>query len=65
MALGVDDDQFQGVLTRHRERSEVLTDAELTIEDLEAIVAEFTGIIGGSSAEPFPIDPMAQLRGSI
>lgn len=62
---GVDDNQFQEVLTRYRERSEVLTDAELTIEDLEAIVAEFTGIISRSSGEPFPIDPMAQLRGSI
>jgi pyruvate,orthophosphate dikinase len=57
VVLGLRDELFEEVLEEHRNVQDVATDAELRIEHLKQIVAEFKEI-----APRFPAEPMEQLR---
>ena len=57
VVLGLRDELFEHVLEKARTRRGVETDAELTVEDLRAIVDEFKGI-----AVRFPGEPVEQLK---
>lgn len=74
VVLGIDSDLFENALTKARLIAGVRTDAELTAEELEDIVAEFKSIfssevsetehpelVGTSGAPEFPMNPRVQL----
>ena len=74
VVLGVDADLFENALTARRLLAGVRTDAELSAEDLEALVGEFKAIFSDhvsaedhpelvvDGAVAFPADPALQLR---
>ena len=74
VVLGVDADLFENALTARRLLAGVRTDAELSAEDLEALVGEFKAIFSDhvsakdhpelvvDGAVAFPTDPALQLR---
>lgn len=62
VVLGVSDAPFQQVLSRHREARGVGNDADLPVEDLRAITAEFKEIVEHEAGRPFPSNPLEQLR---
>ena len=65
VVLGVADEAFESVLRSRRESSHVTTDAELSADDLSAVIHSFQEIIARKAAQPFPTDPLVQLRMSI
>ncbi len=65
VVLGVDDALFEAPLARFRERAHAATDAELSPADLQAAAAEFRKIVERHAGQPFPDDPITQLRDSI
>jgi pyruvate,orthophosphate dikinase len=65
VVLGVGDEPFEAVLSQRRTRANVGTDAELSTEDLRLVVDQFREVVGRLAPEPFPSDPLVQLRMSI
>ncbi len=65
VVLGVDDALFEAPLSRFRERAHAATDAELSPADLRAAAAEFRMIVERHAGQPFPDDPITQLRNSV
>lgn len=57
--------RFEERLEAKKEARGVEADTELDADDLRALVAEFKELVEGETGEPFPADPMAQLRGAI
>ncbi len=62
VVLGIADDPFEYVLEDYRKRSGAKIDAELSAEDLEAIVGEFKAIVRRFARQEFPTDPIRQLE---
>jgi pyruvate,orthophosphate dikinase len=65
VVLGLPDEPFEDVLARHRARTGVANDADLTADELRAIADEFKSIVKARSGAPFPTEPLAQLRAAI
>ncbi len=59
--LGVDGEAFAGALDAAKERKGVASDVELDVDDLQALVEEFKGIVEKHSGRGFPQDPREQL----
>ena len=62
---GVDGDLYEAVLTAERRAAGVRTDAELDPARLRSVLAEFLAIHARETGEPFPTDPVVQLREAI
>ena len=61
VVLGIADEPFEATLEKARARRNIANDAELAVEDLDAIVREFKTIVRRESGRDFPTDPTAQL----
>jgi pyruvate,orthophosphate dikinase len=62
VVLGAPDEPFEAALAERRRRHGVENDADLSADDLRALVAGFKQIAERQSGRPFPTDPMEQLR---
>jgi pyruvate,orthophosphate dikinase len=62
VVLGVAKDDFEKVLESYRHKRSVKNDAELPVEDLKVITAEFKKIVAQKAGREFPTDPMEQLK---
>jgi len=62
VVLGLPDAPFEEILGRHRRLRGVRNDADLGADDLAAITDEFKVIVRERTGNPFPTDPLAQLR---
>jgi pyruvate, orthophosphate dikinase len=56
---------FDEALEKARERSAATTDAEIPPAELQELIDAYKGIVEAASGQPFPSDPMGQLRGAI
>lgn len=65
IVLDVDAERFDHVLTSARRAHSVESDSDLDGDVLRGITDDFKAIIGSDGSEPFPSDPMDQLRLSI
>ena len=59
---GVPGEQLQAVITELKADRGMRFDTELGVEELCLLVERFKGLIGEATGEPFPQDPLAQLR---
>jgi pyruvate,orthophosphate dikinase len=62
VVMGVSKDDFEKVLESYRHKRGVSSDAELPVDDLKAITAEFKKIVVQKTGREFPADPMEQLK---
>ena len=62
VVIGVPDEPFEEVLARYRAQHKVANDADLTAAALNAITAEFKGIVHRYAGVEFPTEPIEQLR---
>ncbi|MFA4837743.1 MAG: pyruvate, phosphate dikinase, partial [Dehalococcoidia bacterium] len=62
VVLGVSKDDFEKVLETYRHKCGVASDADLSVDDLKAITAEFKKIVRAKTGRDFPADPIEQLR---
>ncbi len=62
VVMGVDSDHFEVVLSAHRERHGVASDADLSAEAMREIVGQFKEIVRLRAGMPFPEDANEQLR---
>ena len=65
VVMGVKRQEFEEVLDKHKKKSRVKTDAELTAEQLKIISEEFKVIYKKNTREVFPNDPKVQLQKAI
>jgi len=61
VVMGVERQEFEAVLDKHKKKARVKTDAELTAEQLKIITEEFKVIYEKNTKEAFPNDPKMQL----
>lgn len=62
VVMGVSKEDFEKVLESYRHRRGVSNDAELPVDDLKAITAEFKSIVRTATGSDFPADPYDQLK---
>ena len=62
VVLGVPDEVFEAILTARRKRAGVESDAELGAEDWRELTRKFKDIVRSYTGEPFPEEPLDQLR---
>lgn len=62
IALGVDEREFDQILNKEKERVGASNDSELDADSLKDICAKYLDIIKKRTGNPFPKDPMIQLR---
>ncbi len=62
VVMGVPDEPFEEALTRHRTERGAANDADLTVNDLKAVTAEFKSIVKAQTGREFPTDPLEQLK---
>ena len=62
VVLGVREEPFEDILTKHRQAQGVESDSDLTVDELVAITWEFKTVVERFAGRPFPSDPMEQLR---
>ncbi|MBI4298059.1 MAG: pyruvate, phosphate dikinase [Chloroflexi bacterium] len=60
--LGLKDEAFEETLEKAKARAKARTDADLSAEDLKALVQEYQVIIKTGTGQDFPSDPMKQLE---
>lgn len=60
--LGIDHEAFAGRLETLKQERAVLSDAELTADDLRLLIRDFKAIIQEHTGQHFPQDPREQLR---
>ena len=65
VVLGVDHHHFEDLLELHKEDRGVSLDTELGAEDWQKLVEAYKAKVKEELGEPFPQDPMRQLRGAI
>lgn len=65
VVLGVADEAFEQVLRARRDASHVETDADLSVDDLRAVIESFKAVVERQASLPFPSDPLVQLRMAI
>ena len=62
VVLDVPDDLFEEVLKAQRRRAGVNSDSELSADDFENVIQRFLDTVRTFTGEPFPSDPVEQLR---
>ncbi|MFZ5980940.1 MAG: pyruvate, phosphate dikinase, partial [Candidatus Zixiibacteriota bacterium] len=62
VVLGIDKDKFEEVITKLKKDRRIKQDSSLQVNDLKEIVKKFKSIIKRKTGEPFPDDPLTQLR---
>jgi len=62
VVMGVSKEDFEKVLEAYRHKRGVSNDAELPIDDLKTITAEFKTIVRAATGRDFPSDPYDQLK---
>jgi pyruvate,orthophosphate dikinase len=62
VVLGVADEAFESVLKAKRDARHLTSDTDMTPDDLRSVITSFKAVIGRQAAEPFPSDPVEQLR---
>ncbi len=62
VAMGMPDEPFEEVITSYRKARGAKNDAELTVDDWQAIVERFKEIFRHYNGIDFPTDPYEQLR---
>ncbi len=62
VVLGVSKEDFEKVLEAARHKCNVTNDAELPVEELQAVTAEFKQIVVAKAGREFPTDPIEQLK---
>jgi pyruvate, orthophosphate dikinase len=65
IVLDVDPALFEHALGARKQQQGVATDADLSVQDLRALVGEFKSIIQAQIGHDFPTDPYDQLKASI
>ena len=65
VVLEVDHGLFEDTLDDMKMDKDVVSDTDLTADDLKALVANFKQIVLDETGEPFPQDPNTQLWGAI
>lgn len=60
-----DEDPFEHLIEKKKEKKGVETDVELTTDDLKELVSEFKAAVKKSLGKEFPEDPWEQLWGSV
>ena len=65
VVLEVDHGLFEDTLDYMKMDKDVVSDTDLTADDLKALVASFKQIVLDETGEPFPQDPNTQLWGAI
>lgn len=60
-----DEDPFEHLIEKKKEKKGVETDVELTTDDLRELVSEFKAAVKKSLGKEFPEDPWEQLWGSV
>ncbi len=65
VVMGIDSENFEKVLDKHKKKNSVELDTELTAENLMDIVADYKKLYGDKTGEEFPQDPKEQLWKSI
>jgi pyruvate,orthophosphate dikinase len=62
IALGVDEREFDQILNRNKERCGVVEETDLDADRLKKICEEYFALIKKKTGDPFPEDPMVQLK---
>jgi pyruvate,orthophosphate dikinase len=62
VVMGIEDDDFEDVITEARKRAGVETDAELKAEDWKQVVNKFKSIYRHKTGHDFPENPYDQLK---
>ncbi len=62
IALGVDEKEFDQILNKEKERSGVTNDSELDADSLKDICEKYLDLVKKKTGNPFPMDPMIQLK---
>ncbi len=65
VVLGITDDAFEHVLRSARATRGVASDSDLTVEELTTVIRAFKDLVEHYAGQPFPQDPLLQLRMSI
>ncbi len=65
VVMGIDHDEFEGLLEAKRDARGVEDDTELTAEDLQELVQEYKDLVKAETGDPFPMEPEAQLWGAV
>lgn len=65
VVLGLEHYQFEQIMERHKQRAGVQQDTELQAGHLQAIVEEYQAFILAQTGQPFPQDPIKQLRDAV
>ncbi|MFQ5925408.1 MAG: pyruvate, phosphate dikinase [Dehalococcoidia bacterium] len=60
--LGIDPSHFEAVLEQSKLKAGVHFDADLSSEDLKAVVSELKRLVRAETGKEFPDDPLEQLR---
>ncbi|MFQ5987398.1 MAG: pyruvate, phosphate dikinase [Dehalococcoidia bacterium] len=60
--LGIDSSHFEAVLEQFKLKAGVHFDADLSAEDLKAVVSELKRLVRAETGKEFPDDPLEQLR---
>jgi pyruvate, orthophosphate dikinase len=61
VVLGIEKEEFESRLVKHKEMRGAKSDLDLNAEDLKEIVRLFKGVIAESAGREFPQDPRVQL----
>jgi pyruvate, orthophosphate dikinase len=62
VVMGIEDDDFEEVITKARQKAGVETDAELKAEDWKEVVRKFKSIYRHKTGHDFPDNPFNQLK---
>jgi pyruvate,orthophosphate dikinase len=65
IVLGVKGDVFEHELEAEKQRAGAATDADLSVEALQDLVAHFKGVVKDQTGEDFPTDPREQLERAV
>ncbi len=65
VAMGVDHDKFEEIISEVKAKAGVKEDTELTTENLQEIVAKYKAMYKKEKGEDFPQDPQKQMWGAI
>ena len=65
VALGIDYEKFESILSRKKKQRNIQVDTDLTAQNLESIIHQYRALIKKNVNGEFPDDPMAQLKKAI
>ncbi len=62
VVLGIDSDLFETAIVKRKKEKRIRQDSSLQPTDLKDIIKKFRSIVKRKSGEPFPDDPLVQLK---